>query len=65
MKTKTILRIRRFFRRFNPWLFLVCVLLAIVIWGLVMYSLDPMGIRDTASVAQVVTPDMAVAVTRL
>lgn len=52
MKTRTILRIRRFFRRFNPWLFLVCVLLAILIWGLTMYYLDPLGLRDAVSVAK-------------
>lgn len=48
MKTKTILRVRRFFRRFNPWLFLICVLMAIVIWCVTMYTLDPTGIRATA-----------------
>ena len=48
MKTKTILRVRRFFRRFNPWLFLVCVLLAVVIWCLTMYIRDPLGLRATA-----------------
>ena len=44
-KTKMILRVRRFFRRFNPWLFLICVLLAVVIWCVTMYTLDPTGLR--------------------
>lgn len=48
MKTKTILRVRRFFRRFNPWLFLLCVLLAVVIWCVTMYIRDPLGLRATA-----------------
>lgn len=48
MKTKTILRIRRFFRRFNPWLFLICALMAIVIWCVTMYTLDPTGVREAA-----------------
>lgn len=36
---------RRFFRRFNPWLFLLCVLLALVIWCATMYVEDPNGLR--------------------
>ena len=57
-KTKIILRFRRFLRRFNPWLFLICVLLAVVIWCVTMYTLDPTGLRDgtdtvTASVSQI------------
>lgn len=47
-KTKAILRIRRFFRRFNPWLFLICVLLALLIWCATMYDLDPMNLREAA-----------------
>ena len=39
---------RRFFRRFNPWLFLLCVLLAVLIWGATMYVEDPNGLRDAA-----------------
>ena len=50
-KTKAILRIRRFFRRFNPWLFLICVLFAVLIWCVTMYNLDPMGLRDAAKEA--------------
>lgn len=52
MKTRTALRIRRFFRRFNPWLFLICVLLAIVIWCLTMYTLDPTGLRTADAVVR-------------
>lgn len=56
MKTKTILRVRRFFRRFNPWLFLICVLMAIVIWCVTMYTLDPTEVREAAdAVARQVT----------
>ena len=56
MKTKTILRVRRFFRRFNPWLFLICVLMAIVIWCVTMYTLDPTEVREVAdAVARQVT----------
>ena len=47
-KTKIILRFRRFLRRFNPWLFLICVLLAVVIWCVTMYTLDPTGLRESA-----------------
>ena len=47
-KTKAILRVRRFLRRFNPWLFLICVLLAVVIWCATMYALDPTGLREGA-----------------
>ena len=47
-KTKVVLRVRRFLRRFNPWLFLICVLLAVVIWCATMYALDPMGLRESA-----------------
>lgn len=52
MKTRTVLRIRRFFRRFNPWLFLICLLLAVVIWCLTMYMLDPSGLRTVDAVAR-------------
>ena len=48
MKTKTVLRIRRFFRRFIPWLFLACVLMALVIWCVTMYTLDSAGGLETA-----------------
>ena len=48
-KTKAIVRVRRFFRRFNPWLFLICVILAVLIWCATMYSLDPTGLRETAA----------------
>ncbi len=37
MKRRRFFAARRFFRRFNPWLFLVCVLLALVIWCAAMY----------------------------
>ncbi|MBO7293779.1 MAG: hypothetical protein J6V07_07595 [Clostridia bacterium] len=39
---------RRFFRRFNPWLFLLCVLLAVLIWCATMYVEDPNGLREAA-----------------
>ena len=42
---------RRFFRRFNPWLFLACLLLATVIWCAIMYVEDPNGVREAVSQA--------------
>ena len=48
-KTQAIVRVRRFFRRFNPWLFLICVILAVLIWCATMYNLDPTGLRETAA----------------
>ena len=50
--------LRRFFLRFNPWLYLVCLLLAAIIWCGAMYVNDPDGLRDAGSAATV-----AVAVT--
>ena len=50
-KTKVFLRIRRFFRRFNPWLFLICVLLAALIWCATMYTIDPMNLREATETA--------------
>lgn len=47
MKFRKLRRtLRRFFRRFNPWLYLVCLLLAVIIWCAAMYSKDPDGLRD-------------------
>ena len=40
---------RRFFSRFNPWLFLVCLLMAVVIWCASMYIEDPNGLREPAA----------------
>ena len=37
---------RRFLHRFNPWLFLACLLLAAVIWCAIMYIEDPNGLRE-------------------
>ena len=46
MRFKKFLRaLRRFFRRFNPWLYIVCLLLARAIWCAAMYSKDPDGLR--------------------
>ncbi|MBO7293707.1 MAG: hypothetical protein J6V07_07225 [Clostridia bacterium] len=47
-KRRLALATRRFFRRFNPWLFLLCVLLALVIWCATMYVEDPNGLRKAA-----------------
>lgn len=51
MKKRRFLLARRFFRRFNPWFFLLCLLLAIIIWCVTMYVEDPDGLRTGASVA--------------
>lgn len=50
MKVGNIVKIRRFFRRFNLWLFLVCVLLAAVIWCVTSY-LSYQSALETADVA--------------
>ena len=47
-KKKLVSATRRFFRRFNPWLFLLCVLLAFIIWCATMYVEDPNGLRTAA-----------------
>ena len=52
--------LRRFFRRFNPWLFLVCLLLAAVIWCAIMYIEDPNGLREAASQAALLAADYTV-----
>lgn len=51
---------RRFFRRFNPWLFLVCLLLAAMIWCAIMYIEDPNGLREAASQAALLVTDRTV-----
>ena len=51
MKFRSVLKIRRFFRRFNLWLFLGCVLLAALIWCVTLYLNDPNGLRETADAA--------------
>ena len=51
---------RRFFRRFNPWLFLVCLLLAAVIWCAIMYIEDPNGLRDAASQVRLLSAEYTV-----
>ncbi len=48
-KQKIKLTVRRFFRRFNPWLFLICVLLALVIFCAAMYVKDPTGLRPASA----------------
>ena len=54
MKFKRFLRsLKRFFGRFNPWLFLVSLLLAIAIWCVAMYTKDPKGIRNLSEDASV------------
>lgn len=47
MKLKNIVKARRFFRRFNIWLYLICLLLAVVIWCTAMYVNDPDGLRES------------------
>ena len=52
--TKEITATRRFFRRFNVWLYLVCLLLAVIVWCASMYVKDPDGLRtaeETASLS--------------
>ena len=51
MKKKRFSLARRFFKRFNPWLFLVCVLLAILIWCTTMYVQDPSGLRSALAMS--------------
>ena len=46
MKKRRFAYARRFFRRFNPWLFLLCLLLAAIIWCATMYIEDPNGLRE-------------------
>ena len=41
MKRRRFFAARRFLRRFNPWLFLVCILLAVLIWCAAMYVQSP------------------------
>lgn len=48
MKKRRFRMTRRFFRRFNPWLFFLCVLLAAIIWCATMYIQDPYGLRAPA-----------------
>ncbi len=47
-------------RRFNPWLFLVCLLLAVVIWCAIMYIEDPNGLRESAAQAALLFADCTV-----
>lgn len=49
MKKRAFYIVRRFFRRFNPWLFLVCVILAVIIFCATMYTEDPYGLREAAA----------------
>ncbi len=45
---------RGFFAKFNLWLFLVCLMLAVIIWSAVMYTADPEGLRGAEEVAAAV-----------
>ena len=56
MKKKRFMPARRFFRRFNPWLFLVCLLLAVLIWCATMYIEDPNGLREPAAAVAALLP---------
>ena len=55
MKLGMVLKIRRFFRRFNLWLFLGCVLLAALIWCVTLYLNDPYGLREAAEAVALAT----------
>lgn len=46
MKLKNIVKIRRFFRRFNIWLYLICLLLAIAVWCTAMYMNESEGVLN-------------------
>ncbi len=48
---------RRFFRRFNPWLYLVCLLLAAIVWCASMYVKDPDGLRTEETTAAILTAE--------
>ena len=48
-------KLRRFFLRFHPWLYLVCLLLAAIIWCGTMYVNDPDGLRETEPVSAAVS----------
>ena len=48
-RSRALFLIRRFFRRFNPWLFLACVALATLIFCVTMYVEDPYSLRETLS----------------
>ena len=48
MKLKNIVKIRRFFRRFNLWLYLICLLVAVIVWCTTMYVNDPDGLNEPA-----------------
>lgn len=47
MKKRAFYLVRRFFRRFNPWLFLVCTVLAVLIFFITMYVEDPYSLRES------------------
>lgn len=49
--TKEMTAARRFFRRFNVWLYLVCLLLAVIVWCVSMYVKDPDGLRSQQETA--------------
>ncbi len=42
---------RRFFGRFNLWLYLVCLVLAVIVWCASMYVKDPDGLRPEEETA--------------
>ncbi len=47
------------FSGFNPWLFLICILLAALIWVAVMFIKDPDGVRDETATALLPTQSEA------
>ncbi len=50
---------RRFFRRFNIWLYLVCLLLAVIVFCAAMYTKDPDGLRSEEETAALPTVTVA------
>lgn len=52
MKKRKFLMARRFLRRFNPWLFLLCVLIALIVWCVAMYTRDPEGVRNAIAAVE-------------
>ena len=55
MKLKNVVKVRRFFRRFNIWLYLICLLLAVVIWGTMLYASSQEAVSEDPAVCAAVT----------
>ena len=55
MKLKNIVKVRRFFRRFNIWLYLICLLVAVVIWCTALYTNNTEGAADDSCEPAVTT----------